>query len=105
MAKNYIQPGNVLDYEASSAKESGDVVDLDTRIGIALADIAQGEVGPVQVEGVFELPKVSGALSVGTEVYWNGTAITTTSTDNPPAGYVARAGESGDGVVHVKLKG
>lgn len=58
----YVQPGKVLDYTAGADISSGDMVSMGNMVGVALADIANGDVGSVQVEGVFDLPKVSAAV-------------------------------------------
>lgn len=62
MAKNYVQPGRVLDYvnNGSVAITSGQVVVVGAVIGVALAAIPVGATGSVQVEGVFTLPKKTG---------------------------------------------
>ena len=68
MAKNYEQPGRVLDYvnNGSVAIASGDAVAVGPVIGVALNAIPVGAKGPVQVEGVFLLPKKTGtAVSQG----------------------------------------
>lgn len=118
MATNHIQRGKVLSYAnaTGAAIASGEVVVVGTRIGMALTDIANGAIGEVGMEDVFELPKATGAIAQGAVVYWDadgtpvgGTsgagAATTTSTDNVEAGYAfAAAGESA-ATVQVKLRG
>lgn len=78
MAKGkFWQNGEALDYlNSSGAKiEANTIVQIGKRIGIAGADIPNGEVGAVIVKGVFELPKDYGdsgkALTLGQEVYWD----------------------------------
>ena len=72
MTTNYIQDGCVLDYTAGADISSGDVVVIGTLIGVALDDIANGAVGPVQIKGVFELPAVSAAvIGVGETLVWD----------------------------------
>lgn len=63
MANNFVQPGRVLDYVNGGASTitSGSVVVVGAVIGVALADIPVGATGSVQVEGVFTLPKKTGA--------------------------------------------
>ncbi|HEB94329.1 MAG TPA: DUF2190 family protein [Gammaproteobacteria bacterium] len=107
MATNYIQPGEVMDYTASADISSGDVVVVGARVGVALNDIANGETGPVQVSGVFELPKDTAvALSQGALAYWDATAgnIDDTNT-NPYAGYVFEDAAAADATVKIKLNG
>lgn len=62
MADNYVAAGNVLDHIASGAIASGEVVVMGNILGVALDDIANTETGPVQIKGVFTVPKVSGAV-------------------------------------------
>lgn len=62
MSTNYVQDGAVIDHTAGSTITSGDVVVIGNIIGVALEDIVSGEVGPVQIEGVFDLPKVDAAV-------------------------------------------
>lgn len=72
MTTNYIQDGSVIDVTAGAAYSSGDVVVVGTLIGVALDDIANGAVGPVQIKGVFELPAVSAAvIGVGETMTWD----------------------------------
>lgn len=54
--------GRFLTYTAPSDVASGDVVVAGHTLGIAVTGIANGGTGLVQIEGVFELPKVSGAV-------------------------------------------
>ena len=62
MATNYVQDGVVVDHIAGSAISAGDVVVMGNIIGVALEDIANGAVGPVQIDGVFDVPKVTAAV-------------------------------------------
>lgn len=50
------------------------MVNLATRIGVAGDDIAAGETGAVHVVGVFEMPKATGAVTVGQALYWDAAA-------------------------------
>lgn len=74
MAENYQQPGEVVDFVngTGSTVTSGSVVKIGTVLGVALADIADGATGAVQVEGVFVVPKVSGAvIAQGETLTWD----------------------------------
>jgi predicted RecA/RadA family phage recombinase len=72
MATNYQQPGKVIDYTAGADITSGSVVKIGQILGVALADIANGETGPVQIEGVFEVPKVTAAvIAQGESLTWD----------------------------------
>jgi predicted RecA/RadA family phage recombinase len=74
MASNYIQPGEVIDWTngTGSAVSSGDVVAIGQILGVALVDIANAATGSVQIKGVFEVPKVSGAvIAAGESLTWD----------------------------------
>lgn len=74
MAKNYIQPGEVIDWTNATggAKTAGSVIAIGQMLGVALVDIANGATGSVQIKGVFEVPKVSGAvIAAGESLVWD----------------------------------
>lgn len=77
MAKNYIQPGEVIDWTngTGGAKTAGSVIAIGQMLGVALVDIANGATGSVQIKGVFEVPKVSGAvIAAGESLVWDASA-------------------------------
>ena len=74
MSAKYWQRGETIDYTATDDLANGDVVNLATRIGVAGDDIAAGETGAVHVVGVFEMPKATGAVTVGQALYWDAAA-------------------------------
>ena len=100
--KNFTQPGKILDYfNAGSAILSGAVVVLSgVGCGIAATKIASGDFGPVEVEGVVEVPS-TGVINQLARVYWNGTAATATATGNAFMGYAFSSAASSK--VKVKL--
>jgi len=61
---NFVQPGETLDYTNGSGSTitAGSAVVIGAQIGVAIADIADGASGPVAMEGVYTLPKVSAAV-------------------------------------------
>lgn len=71
--KNYVQPGDVIDYTAGgTAITSGDVVTVGGLIGVAVTDIPANGTGAVAVTGVYDLPKVAAAVvTVGEHVIWD----------------------------------
>jgi predicted RecA/RadA family phage recombinase len=105
--KNRIQNGKVLDYVngTGTAILSGSLVIFGVLFGIAVTDIAIGETGAVELQGVFELPKATGAITQGAKVYWDATAgkITTTASTNTAIGAASEAALSGDATVKVLL--
>ena len=94
MAKNYIQPGEVLDHVAAAARTSGVPFLLGVRLAVPLTHGAIGETIAVKVKGVFNLPKVTAnVVAQGALLYWDDTAkkLTTTVATNAIAGYAAAA--------------
>jgi len=72
MADNYSSPGKVVQYTAGADITSGQVVKMGNILGVALADIANGATGSVAIEGVFRVPKVSGAvIALGESLTWD----------------------------------
>ena len=77
MAKNFAQEGASLSWTngTGSVVASGAVVVVGAQIGIASGDIADNESGTVFMEGVFTVPKVSGAvIAQGESVIWDASA-------------------------------
>jgi len=102
---DYFQHGDVIDYTPSAAVAAGAVVVLNDLVTVAPRPIAANQLGAVCVEGVFSMPKASGAIGQGAIVYWDATAgnITTTSTSNKRAGKAAKAAATGDASVLVLI--
>ena len=109
MSAKYWQRGEAIDYTATDALANGDVVDLATRIGVAGDDIPAGETGTIHIVGVFEIPKATGAVTVGQALYWDKAAKNITTDDaesaNAPAGWAVAEAGSSDATVLVKLLG
>lgn len=107
MSTNKIQDGKTIEYtnDTGATITSGSVVLINKRIGVATADIADGAVGILEVEGVFLLPKTSSdTVTQGALLYWDNTnkTLTTTETDNTLAGYAFA--DAGNGTTTVKIK-
>lgn len=67
-----VQKGDVINYTAGAEIDSGDVVVTGHTIGVALTDIANGDVGAIAIEGVFTVPKVSAAVfTVGEKLIYD----------------------------------
>lgn len=74
MATNYKQPGKVITWTngTGGSKASGAVIAIGQTLGVALGTIADGASGEVQLEGVFSVPKVSGAvIAQGESLVWD----------------------------------
>jgi predicted RecA/RadA family phage recombinase len=79
---NYIAAGRVMDYTNGTLAliPSGSVAVVGGVAGIAVTDIAVGDVGAVNMDGAYQLPQ-SGFTGVqGQRVYWDTTAGNVTAT-------------------------
>lgn len=106
--KNFIQAGNVVTLPAPTGGVlSGGGMLVGSIFGVAAYDAAQGADVECALTGIFELPKATGAITVGAKVYWDNTAknVTTTSSGNSLIGVAARPATSDDATVQVRLNG
>ncbi len=105
--KNFIQPGEVLDFTAAADLVSGQAVMVGTKLVVALGDYKTGVAAEGATEGVFDIPKVAGAVTLGQALYWDVVALklttTTNSGANPYVGWAFLAAASGDATVRAKL--
>lgn len=89
----FVQEGEAIDYTPNAAVTAGDVVVIsDDLIGIATHDIAASVLGSLAVEGVFDVPKVTGAISLGDKVYWDADASPVTGDASSGAASKASGG-------------
>lgn len=88
MAKNFIQNGETVDFQATKAVKSGAVVVLGDLIAIAVTDIAQNDIGTGLVQGVWRLKaKQADDIKQGEVLYWSETeGATKTNTGNKRLG-------------------
>lgn len=108
MTTKFVQPGEVIDHVASGAKTSGQPVLIGTKLGVCVADIANGATGPVAVSGVYTVTKLTtDVVAQGVALYWdNGNSrLTTTVGANVYAGYAFAAAGNGATSVNIKLNG
>lgn len=115
-AKRYQTRSCSIDYTPSGSDvTAGDVIVLGSMVAIADSDIADGKLGALALEGVFKVPKITGALAVGVPVYWDPTgnpvggtagsgAATGTAGSLKKMGYVSLAALSADETVQVVLR-
>lgn len=104
--KNFVKKGEVLDYTAGANILSGELVVSGDLAGVAVADIANGEVGSVNLKGVYKFPKVAGAVTQGQKLYLvvADKNLTTTASTNVLVGVANKAAGSGDATVELLLK-
>ena len=106
MTTKFVQPGEVIHYTAGANIASGQVVLMGARIGVALKAIANGETGPMQVTGVFNIAKLStDNMAQGALLYWDNTnsRLTTTASGNTLAGFAAAAAAATTTSVNIKI--
>lgn len=102
---NKLFDGFVLIMVALVTTAVRDVVIFENTIGIAQTAGAIGENISVDTVGVYEFDGANAdVIAVGDVLYWDGTYMTTTATDNDLAGiaWSPKAGTT-DGVVAVKI--
>lgn len=104
--KNYKGPGEIMLVVAPATVASGDFVVVGSFFGVAQADAASGALVPIVREGVFTLPKATGAWTAGNALYWDAGAgkFTKTAAGNMPAGVAAADAASGDTTGDVSIE-
>ncbi len=102
---NYVQDGDTVLLTAPYTVTSGQAAQVGKLFGVACDDITSGATGQFKTEGVFDITKTTGAISVGDPVYWDNTNkyLTTTANSNAEVGVCLVAALSGDTTVRVKL--
>lgn len=114
MAKNYIQEGNIFSHVATEPLVSGQVVLVESLLGVCMSDAAAGEGVEIATEGVFSLPASTEEIKAGAKVYWAAAgdpvggpagsgAATATETGNTYAGLAWATKSAGVGQVLVKI--
>lgn len=106
MSRAYVQDGSTGDFTTAGAVANGEVLEFANSIGIALAAATgAGQVIPVAMEGVWELPKETGvAFTFGQKLYWDAVNNRVDATNtNIPCGLAWRAQGSADTVCLVKI--
>ncbi|WP_426027675.1 DUF2190 family protein [Brevundimonas sp. TWP2-3-4b2] len=104
--RNHVQPGRTVTIPAPAAVLSGGVVIAGNIIGVANGAAAIGDPVDVDVEGAFELPKVSAlAIALGDLVYWDATAglVTKTASTNKKLGYAVADSSNPSATANVRL--
>lgn len=102
----YHQTGQQIQHTPSAAVNAGDVIAYGTGIAVIEADQVAGRPVGAAIEGVFEVPKVTGtAFGLGVAVGWDTTnnRIRALSGANLYAGRMHKAAASGDTFALVKI--
>ena len=108
--KNYVQEGESLNLIAPYAVSSGGGALVGATFGIASTDLANGDEGAFQLEGVFTLAKVTGTSTGGAQgakAYWVAATknISAASSGNTLIGVFAATCADGDATCTVRLNG
>lgn len=104
---NRIAVGDSLPLTAPYTRTAGQAARVGKIFGVAVNDVTSGSVGQFLTQGVFDIAKTTGAISVGDAVFWDNTNkyLTTTAAGNCEVGVCTVAALSGDATVRVKLYG
>ena len=105
--KNYLADADIVKLPApSGGAVSGQFILVGLLAGVAQVDAAAGVLVPCVREGMFALPKATGAAwAKGDRLYWDATAgnFTKTSTSNTAIGKAGEDQVSGDAIGAVIL--
>ena len=109
MAKTFVQPGDTVDAVAGvGGVKAGDVVLVGNLIGVAQTDAAEGVSYALALTGVWTLPKASGAILIGAQVFWDASAknvVNASSAGLYPLGCATVAAGANDTTCIVRLNG
>lgn len=103
---NYVEQGNSMDYPNTSGSTiaAGTPVAATDVVGVVHEDIADLTTGVLLTCGVFNMPKITGAITQGQKVYLTpGGSISAVATSNTFAGHAWVAASSSDTTVNVRL--
>ena len=108
--KNYIQEGERLALAAPYARSAGEGALVGATFGVAVTDLANGEVGTFALEGVFTLTKATGASTGGAQgakAYWVAASksVSAASSGNTLIGVFAATCADADATCNVRLNG
>ena len=72
-AANFRSEDDAIDHTPAAAVLGGDVVVVGQIPLVALTDIAANTLGSLATEGIFAVPKITGAIALGDQIFWNPT--------------------------------
>ncbi|MFN7594283.1 MAG: DUF2190 family protein, partial [bacterium] len=97
---------DVVTVTAPAAVASGAGVLVGLLFGVAIHAAASGAPVAIMTEGVFRLPKASGAINEGVRVFWDNTNgnVTTTTTSNNCIGWAVGPGNYASGATEILVR-
>jgi len=107
MATNKVGDADVVTVTAPAAVASGAGVLVGLMFGVAVHAAASGANVAIMTEGVFRLPKATGAgINEGVRVFWDDTNknVTTTSTSNNCIGWAVGPGNYASGATEILVR-
>ena len=106
--QNKVSEGKTLLWTNGTGSDvvSGQCVVVGTLLAVAAVDIADGETGTVELEGVFDLPKVDAAeIAVGETLTWDISALSGAGAFDDDAAVAAAGDITGACAVALATKG
>jgi predicted RecA/RadA family phage recombinase len=106
--EDYPEEGDAITIPApAGGVRRGEFVIVEKLGGVAAHAANEGEEVEIALEGCFDFPKVSGAISLGAPVYWSAGAkkVTATAQGNARIGVAIGAASSDAEEVRVRLDG
>ena len=101
----FVHEGDAIPYTPVAAVDAGDIVVLETIVGIARTPIAAGALGSLAVEGVFDVPAAAEIITQGEWLYWDALNNCATTTDTTlPMGFAVDTIAADDLIVRVYLQ-
>jgi predicted RecA/RadA family phage recombinase len=106
MATNKVGDSDVITVTAPATVASGAGVLVGLMFGVAVHSAASGAPVAIMTEGVFRLPKASGAINEGVRVFWDNTNgnVTTTTTSNNCIGWAVGPGNYASGATEILVR-
>lgn len=102
--KNYVRKGDSIEFVAVAAIASGEIVDVGALSGISVGAYAIGDTAVISLCGVYEVPKIAEAITLGAKLYSDGSGnATVVVSTNVFLGYAFTAQLLGDTTVQVRL--
>lgn len=108
LTDNHVGEGEIVQLPAPYARGIGEGALIGSIFGVACRTLANGEVGPFALEGVWKVAKkTADSFSPGTLCYWDDAnkEITTTSTSNRRVGFAVETIGAVAGTVTMRLSG